>query len=287
MAVGVLTPASRRILVALLAVLGVACGSGEGGEGGAKRYDGHGTVESVGREYGQVVIAHDDIPGLMPAMTMSFDVPDEAVLEKLAPGQVVDFVLEFTGRSYRVVGVKVVGQVEPDEDWARFGDDMVRVIQAPDFSLTDQDGQPLSSADLRGKTLLIDFVFTQCPGPCPILTSSHVTVQDRLAEVVRDRVHFVSISLDPRNDTPAAMKAYGGARGVDFATWSFLTGPEDDVSQVVQAYGIGTTRDADGQLEHMIVTFLVDGDGRIIKRYTGLEHDPSDIAGDLERLAQS
>jgi len=280
--VGVLRPVSGAVVaLALAAGLGVACG------GGGNRYDAHGTVESVGEEYSQVLIAHDDIPGLMPAMTMNFDVPDPAVLAKLAPGQVIDFELEFTGKSYRVVGVTVVGQVEPGEGWSRFGEDMVRVVAAPPFELTDQQGAPFSSAELAGKAVLLDFIFTHCPGPCPILTSLHVSVQRALAEEVRGAVQFVSISLDPRNDTPEAMRAYALARGVDLDGWTFLTGPEDVVAEVVGAYGVGTTRDADGQIEHMVVTFLIDAEGQIVKRYVGLEHDAGDIAADLRKLAAS
>ncbi|MCX5739855.1 MAG: copper-binding protein, partial [Proteobacteria bacterium] len=58
-------------------------------------------------EIGQVLIAHEDIEGLMPAMTMNFDVPDKALLARLEHGQAIDFEVEFTGKAYRVTDATV------------------------------------------------------------------------------------------------------------------------------------------------------------------------------------
>ena len=103
------------------------------------------------------------------------------------------------------------------------------------------------------------------------------------AEVARlvDDVQLVSISLDPVHDTPEAMRAYGEARGASFANWSFLGGPPDVVDAVVKSHYIGKTRSAEGEIEHLIVTFLVDGQGRILRRYMGMGDDAESIAADL------
>src|SRR5690606_15999055 len=232
----------------------------------------------------------EDVPGLMPAMTMSFDVPDPEVLETLEAleGRPISFELEFTGRAYRVTaaepregaaaaaghgGAPALGDVAPQGD------------PAPPFALTDQDGNQLSLADLRGRAVLLDFVYTRCPGPCPILTGLHVEVQKALDPALRDRIHLVSISLDPANDTPTALREYGRKRGADLSGWSFLTGPPETVEQVLAAYGVGSARQADGTIAHLVVTFLIDGEGQIVERYIGLEgHDPDEVRADLERV---
>jgi protein SCO1/2 len=149
----------------------------------------------------------------------------------------------------------------------------------------DQEGRALSLADLRGRTLLVDFVYTECPGPCPILTSTHVTLQKALPPALRERVWFVSISLDPARDTPQALRRYAEARGADLSRWSFLTGDAEKLAEVVRAYGVGSLRRADGEIDHVVVTFLVDAEGRIAERYVGLEHEPEQILRDLERIA--
>jgi protein SCO1/2 len=283
MARGLATGLSGLLALAMLST--AACRRDDGGPG---VYDAHGVVESVNREYGQVVIHHDDIPGLMPEMTMSFDVPDPELLARLAPRQVIDFQLEFTGRAYNVVAVTPRGDAEATGHGAGTSlDDVVPQGEpAPAFTLTDQDGNPLSLADLRGKAVLLDFIYTNCPGPCPILTGLHVEVQRGLDVSVRDRVRLVSISLDPLTDTPTALREYARKRGADTANWSFLTGAPEAIDAVLQDYGVGSARQPDGTIAHLVVTFLIDGNGHIVQRYIGLEgHDPKQVRADLERVA--
>ncbi len=275
-------------LGAVLALAMLTAGACRRSDGGPGVYDAHGVVESVNREYGQVVIHHDDIPGLMPEMTMSFDVPDPAVLALMQPRQVIDFQLEFTGRSYNVVAVTPRGDAAATGHGAgaSLDDTVPQGDPAPPFRLTDQDGNPLALADLQGKAVLLDFIYTTCPGPCPILTGLHVEVQRGLDPSVRDRVRIVSVSLDPQTDTPTALREYARKRGADTANWSFLTGSREAIDAVLKDYGVGSARQPDGTIAHLVVTFLIDGEGRIVQRYIGLEgHDPKQVRADLERVA--
>ncbi|MGH0036695.1 MAG: SCO family protein [Myxococcota bacterium] len=267
--------------LALGAALAVAVGLAGCGEPGVRRYEAVGVVEDVRVDERQVLIAHEDIPGLMPAMTMNFEVPDAALAASLEPGHVIDFSLEFDGHSYRVVAAEVRDRVEPREGYARLGNKLLRADPAPDFELVDQDGDAFGLAGLRGRAVLLDFVYTRCPGPCPILTSLHVDVQRSLPEDLREAVHFVSISLDPAFDTPAVLGEYAGARGADLAGWSFLTGEPAAVQEVVRAYGVGSLRRPDGEIDHVVASFLIDREGRIVRRYLGLEHEVAEIRRDL------
>ena len=242
-------------------------------------------VREVDLATGQAVIEHDEIPGLMSAMTMSFDVPDKALLVQLAPGQHIDFDLEVTERSYRIIAA----QSEGSRGGASRSPSLASALQqndlAPGFSLVDQAGQSVSLADLRTKILIVDFIFTRCPGPCPIMTARHVELQRALPPELRERVRFVSISLDPGFDTPDVLRAYADARGVDLSSWTFLTGPEADVAEVVRRWGVGTLRAADGNIDHALATFLVDGQGRIAKRWLGLEHPVDEMRDEIAALA--
>jgi protein SCO1/2 len=102
---------------------------------------------------------------------------------------------------------------------------------------------------------------------------------------LRERVHFVSISIDPIRDTPMALRAYALARGVDLTGWSFLTGPPETVESVMKGYGVGSIRRPDGQIDHLVATFLIDTQGRIAQRFIGLEHEPELLLRALEGLA--
>jgi protein SCO1/2 len=265
--------ARRRLTLALL--LAMACA--------AREYEGRGVVRDVRLDDAQVVIEHEEIPGLMEAMTMSFDVPDRALLERLRKDTLIEFTLRRAGHSFQLIDFEPVRAGVSGSGAALSALAEVR-DPAPDFDLIDQNGRPLRSADLRGKAVVLDFIFTHCPGPCPILTSSHVTLQRLVPEAVRDRTRFVSITLDPARDTPEALREYAAARGADLSGWSFLTGPVERVEAVVRAYGVGKVIEEGGEVVHTVATFLVDPDGRIAQRYLGLEHEPQAVLGDLLQL---
>jgi protein SCO1/2 len=278
--------AGAACTLVLASLLALACGRGD-------LYHGTGVVRGVDREARQLVVAHDDIPHLMPAMTMNFDVADPALLEGLAPGQRIAFDLRVGERSYRIVAVKRLDAGEPGAagsagisgvEPAPSGGAAAPSEVAPAFRLTDQSGKPLALADLRGKVVLLDFVYTHCPGPCPVLTGLHADLQRSLGPALGQRVHFVSITLDPARDTPEALAAYARARGADLSTWSFLTGPPDQVADVVKRYGVGTVMNPNGTIYHLVVTFVIDGDGRIVDRWMGLDHTVLDMRAELVRL---
>ena len=111
-----------------------------------------------------------------------------------------------------------------------------------------------------------------------------MTVQRRLSPVQRARTRFVSISLDPERDTPEALRSYAEAHGADLAGWSFLTGTSDEVGAALGRYGVGSVRGEDGEIDHVVATFLIDSEGRIAHRFLGLEHSAGQIAADLEGL---
>src|SRR5438270_11740402 len=112
------------------------------------------------------------------------------------------------------------------------GSRLAVIQQAPDFTLTTQDGERLRLADLEGKVLLVSFVFTTCNGTCPATTHRMGQVQ----QILQDRGHFkdgrvrlLSISLDPLRDTPEVLRGYMRLYDADPANWTFLTGPADRV----------------------------------------------------------
>jgi protein SCO1/2 len=244
-------------------------------------YEVTGEVRGVDAAQRQVKIAHEEIPGFMPAMTMSFDVASTELLEGVTVGAQVRFSLERRGTRLRITALEVLtpgaagesGRIAPDPPEDAF-----------DFRLVDQRGEPLSLSDLRGRAVLLDFVFTRCPGPCPILTTAHVGLQRSLPARIAERTHFVSISVDPAHDTPDRLREYAEARGADLSTWSFLTGEVPDVEEVLRRYHLGTIRQPDGTIDHVVATFLIDPEGRIVQRYLGLEHAATQILGDIEEV---
>ena len=162
------------------------------------------------------------------------------------------------------------------------------VIQkAPDFTLSTQSGNKLSSDNLKGKVLLVSFIFTTCNGTCPATTHRMSQIQEELKSrglTKDDRVRLLSISLDPIRDTPEVLGGYMKMYDADPAHWSFLTGPPEKVTDVIKAWGMWVKPAANGQLDHPSRIFLVDPQYRIREIYNLNFLRPKWVAQDVELL---
>src|SRR5260370_35538347 len=103
----------------------------------------------------------------------------------------------------------------------------------PDVTLIDQDGKAISMASLKGKPVLIDFIYTSCSSTCPVLTSKIAAVARELGPALGANVTIVSITLDPEHDTPAELASYAKSQGANSNSWRFLTGKHADIDQVL------------------------------------------------------
>ena len=153
----------------------------------------------------------------------------------------------------------------------------------PDISLTDQHGKEVSLASLKGKTVLFDFIYTTCPGPCLMLTSRMRLIANRLGPILGDKVWFVSITVDPEHDGPAQLLKYSKQQGAEQNGWLFLTGSPAQIEQVMSKFKLVRQREADGTVDHVLEFFLVGPDGRQLYQYTASHAEPTTIAADIER----
>ena len=108
-----------------------------------------------------------------------------------------------------------------------------------DLEVVDQNGTPMRfySDVLKGRVVLMNFIFTNCKDACPMATQKMIQVRQTLVDAVRDDVWFVSISIDPDRDTPGAMKAFAEKMGVDEDRWLFITGKKENMVQIVKRLG--------------------------------------------------
>jgi len=155
---------------------------------------------------------------------------------------------------------------------------------AADFTLTDQAGERVSLADLKGKVLAVTFIYATCKDTCPLLTAKMAMVQRKLGADFGPRVRFVSITVEPEVDTPAVLKAYAGNFGADLRGWSFLTGTSADIQDVVRRYGAFAKRVKPGDVDHTFLTSLVDRKGMLRVQYLGYRFDPAEFHRDLRAL---
>lgn len=100
------------------------------------------------------------------------------------------------------------------------------------FELTNQDKAAVSLDSLKGRVHVVNFIFTSCPGVCPFMTRRMVSMEEK-SRKLKDKLHFVSISVDPETDTPEKLKTYAETHGANLARWDFLTGDLTRVQRVV------------------------------------------------------
>jgi cytochrome oxidase Cu insertion factor (SCO1/SenC/PrrC family) len=140
----------------------------------------------------------------------------------------------------------------------------------PDFTLTDQTGAQFDSASkLHDVVWIADFIFTNCGGPCPRMSSQMHQVQTALSGV--EGVRLVSFTVDPERDTPQVLAEYSKKFQADPARWFFLTGAQASLQHLSR--DVFTLGDVDGKLEHSTRFVLIDRKSRVRGYYLTSEPD--------------
>jgi protein SCO1/2 len=167
-----------------------------------------------------------------------------------------------------------------------------RIRLAPGFNLIDQNGERLTNEDLRGHFVLYNFSYTRCPAPCYKLDQTMQEIQDRVdeAELGDIPMMFVTISFDPKFDTPAVLKAYADSLEADSDQWKFATTEEISLLKHIIGGGFEAyyNQKEDGSFEMSPKFVLVDGWG-IIRgeyRYQTLTPDTDRILRHIGVLAE-
>jgi protein SCO1/2 len=161
--------------------------------------------------------------------------------------------------------------------------------QLPEFSLVDQDQQVFSRKSMEGDLWVSAFVFTHCRSTCPRITAHMKGLQSRVADV--PSAHFVSVSVDPRNDTPEVIKAYMTKNELDESNWRFVTGEEEAIRHVVVdgfrvPIGDEDSRAAGADdIMHSNSFVLVDDKARVRGYYRANNDGIADLERDLRALA--
>lgn len=153
--------------------------------------------------------------------------------------------------------------------------ELKRINIVPPFAFTERSGRTITNNDLFGHIWVASFVYTTCPGPCPLVTAGMAKIQDAVAH--DPQVQLVTFTVDPNHDTPAVLAAYADKFGADKNRWWFLTGPEKAVYSLVRdgfflPVQDNTGQPADGQftVTHSTQLALVDPNGTVRGYFDGL-----------------
>jgi protein SCO1/2 len=164
--------------------------------------------------------------------------------------------------------------------------------EAPDFTLEDAEGRAVGLEDLRGKVVVLHFVYTNCPDVCPLHAERIAEIQEMVNRTpMRELVQFVTITTDPANDTPDVLREYGPAHGLDPVNWLFLTsGPDRDggtTRDLAERFGHRFIETENGYQIHGVVTHVIDPEGRWRANFHGLKFEPTNLVVYINALTNA
>jgi protein SCO1/2 len=255
-----------------------------------------GVVTEIAPAEKKVTIKHDAIPGYMGAMTMGFNVKDTNELAGLARGDAISFRIVIKGDEGWIDRIRKTGgkinlpitsgpfrsalNVEPLNE----GDLL------PDYPLTNQLDQAISTTQFKGQALAITFLFTRCPYPlyCPLMANNFADTQKKLLSMPNAPTnwHLLTISFDPEFDTPAILKRYAEMHDADPARSTFATGALMDITALGEQFGLTFWKGDGGILNHNLRTIVIDASGRVQKIFTGNEWKPEDLVAEMLKAAK-
>ena len=152
-----------------------------------------------------------------------------------------------------------------------------------DAKLVDQNGNTVALTSLKGKPLVVDFIYTSCPGPCLMETAKLANVALRLGSDLGSKVTIVSISVDPEHDGPKQLLDYSRQQGADQKGWYFLTGGPAEIDQALAGFKLSRQIQPDGSVGHLVDMMLIGPDGRLVREYNGEVVKAQDIVDDVKK----
>ncbi len=276
----------RRVAVCalVLSLPGLMSGCHSGAPNGVSTQpDGYfvrGKIEGTNAKTGTVVLSHQAIAGLMPAMTMEYKLVNPSEISELHAGDVITakMLADKTPdgpTNLRLTDLDVIAQTRQDALPASpyHVPEVGEVV--PDFSLLNQSDKKIDLKAFRGKVVAMTFVYTRCPVAdfCPRMSRNFAEMNQALAADPKlyAKTHLLTVSFDPTYDTPKVLRSYGGAytgkyTRETFEHWDFAAPSAAELPKMEQWFDMGVTGGA-GAFQHSLATTIVGPDGKVLAFY--------------------
>lgn len=280
----------HRLLGLLAAVITAASCSN------AKTYEMRGQILGVNRDKMEILVKHDEIPGLMAAMTMPWKVQTPSLLDNIGPGDLITSEIVVDNNQGVVTKITKLGTAKPDVPApAGPAGGGVKYLSpgdtVPNQAFLLQDGRSSNFEAVRGgRAIAVTFIYTKCPIPtfCPAMDRQFAEAQSLIKEKgLEGRTGLLSVSFDPKNDTPEVLAQHARKLGADAKVWTFATGDREEIDRFASSLLLTLVRGEAAnpdEIGHTLRTTLVDRNGRIAKSYAGADWTPAELVAELERL---
>jgi protein SCO1/2 len=243
----------------------------------SQAYPVRGVVMATDPANNEVLLKHDDIPGLMPAMTMPYHLEDPSVLSELHPGDLITATLladhdDAGPINLRLKNIDVIAQAKPDYKPAVNYHVPAKGDDVPDFKLLNQSNRTIYLKQFRGKVVLMTFIYTRCPlaDYCPRMSHNFAEIDKTLQSnaSLYKNTHLISVSFDPAYDTPKVLRSYGSAYTGNFVNetfqhWDFAAPSVADLPSMEQFFDVGVTPGPGKSLQHSLSTVIIGKDGKV------------------------
>ena len=248
----------------------------------ATTYPATGLVVKVDPAAAILTVSHDEIAGVMDEMVMPLSVRDRRQMRAIRPGDRVAFRLVVGEAASHIDRLRLLSAAPADQGLIATpaASTLVSIgAPVPDFALIDQRGAPVTLGALRGRVVVVTFIYTRCPLPdyCPRMIRNLEAVRERFAARLGKDLALLTVTFDPQYDTPERLAQFAGSQKADVEGWYFLTGDAEGIKQVCDAFGVEYWPDS-GLITHTLQTAVVDRDGRLAAAVAGKDFTGRQIA---------
>lgn len=259
-----------------------------------KEFHIRGIVVASDAKAGEVTVDTETIPGFMEAMTMPYTLKQPNIASELHRGDIITATLLASDTADVLDQIVVVKQAQPDYKPAVTYNDLEPGETVPDFSFLNQNGKTIYLNQFRGRVLLLTFIYTRCPLPnfCVRMSRNFAQIDQALRKdpALYAKTHLLSVSFDPKYDTPQVLRSYGGAytgrySQETFRHWDFAAPPQNELAKVLQFFDVGATPEKDGTITHSLSTAVIGPDGRLAQWFPGNDWTPDQVLARVRTLA--
>lgn len=148
----------------------------------------------------------------------------------------------------------------------------------------NQNNETVRLADFAGQPLIMVMFYGKCTGTCPVLIQRTWNLYNRLDESAQQQVQVFAVSFDYKNDTPQALNTYAEMEQLDLPGWHFVTADHPEIRELAMLLGVQYRERNDGHFEHTNLITVLDGEGRITERVSGLQQPLDDAINRIHQL---
>ena len=259
-----------------------------------KQYSIRGKVVSVDAKDGVISLSSEAIPGFMDAMTMAYTLENPSEASALHPGDTITAQLQITAQGAAALSqIDILQQANLNIPPSAVYHVPQPGETVPDFQFLNQSSRKISLHQSRGKVLVLTFIYTRCASPkfCPLMSRNFANLDQMLAANPKlyARSHLLSISFDPKHDTPAVLRSYGSAytgryTKETFQHWDFAAPSQAKLASVLQWFDVGVTLAKGKVLTHSVSTAVIGPDGKIRYWYHTNTWTPQQAFQDVQQI---